>query len=517
MRKFIIFVLSLALVLSVTFTANAKTLKVALDADPVSLDPHVQLSGGMLQLSHWCFDPLVRWTKEMTFEPRLATKWERLDPLTIRFYLRKGVKFHSGNTFTAKDVKWSFDRMKTSVDFKGLLEPFEGVTILDDYTVDIKTKKPYALLLNMATYFFAMDSKFYTGKDENGQPKDAIVKIGPSFALNHESGTGPFVVTYREHGVKTVFDRFKGYWDKKSPGNVDKMILTPIKEDATRVAALLSGDVDFISPVPPQDFKRIQADPNVKLVTCNGGRIITFQMNQERKPEFKDVRVRQAMVYAVNNTGIVKKIMKGTATVAAQQGPEGYAGYKASLKPRYNLKKARALMKEAGLEKGFECTMIAPNNRYVNDAKIAEATVQMLAKINIKVNLKTMPKAQYWDEFDAHSADIQMIGWHSDTEDSGNFSEFLAMCPDKKTGYGQYNSGMYCNKKVDELVIAAQSETDLKKRSAMLQEVEQILYDDAAFIPFHWQNHSYAGKKNIEIAPVINTMNFPYFGDIVIK
>jgi peptide/nickel transport system substrate-binding protein len=517
MRKFIIFVLSLALVLSVTFTANAKTLKVALDADPVSLDPHVQLSGGMLQLSHWCFDPLVRWTKEMTFEPRLATKWERLDPLTIRFYLRKGVKFHSGNTFTAKDVKWSFDRMKTSVDFKGLLEPFEGVTILDDYTVDIKTKKPYALLLNMATYFFAMDSKFYTGKDENGQPKDAIVKIGPSFALNHESGTGPFVVTYREHGVKTVFDRFKGYWDKKSPGNVDKMILTPIKEDATRVAALLSGDVDFISPVPPQDFKRIQADPNVKLVTCNGGRIITFQMNQERKPEFKDVRVRQAMVYAVNNTGIVKKIMKGTATVAAQQGPEGYAGYKASLKPRYNLKKARALMKEAGLEKGFECTMIAPNNRYVNDAKIAEATVQMLAKINIKVNLKTMPKAQYWDEFDAHSADIQMIGWHSDTEDSGNFSEFLAMCPDKKTGYGQYNSGMYCNKKVDELVIAAQSETDLKKRSAMLQEVEQILYDDAAFIPFHWQNHSYAGKKNIEIAPVINTMNFPYFGDIVLK
>ncbi len=517
MRKFIIFVLSLALVLSVTFTANAKTLKVALDADPVSLDPHVQLSGGMLQLSHWCFDPLVRWTKKMTFEPRLAKKWKRLDPLTIRFYLRKGVKFHSGNTFTAKDVKWSFDRMKTSVDFKGLLEPFEGVTIIDDYTVDIKTKKPYALLLNMATYFFAMDSKFYTGKDEKGQPKEAIVKIGPSFALNHESGTGPFVVTYREQGVKTVFDRFKGYWDKKSPGNVDKMILTPIKEDATRVAALLSGDVDFISPVPPQDFKRIKADSNVKLVTCNGGRIITFQMNQERKPEFKDVRVRRAMVYAVNNTGIVKKIMKGTATVAAQQGPEGYAGYKASLKPRYNLKKARALMKEAGLEKGFECTMIAPNNRYVNDAKIAEATVQMLAKINIKVNLKTMPKAQYWDEFDAHSADIQMIGWHSDTEDSGNFSEFLAMCPDKKTGYGQYNSGMYCNKKVDELVIAAQSETDLKKRSAMLQEVEQILYDDAAFIPFHWQNHSYAGKKNIEIAPVINTMNFPYFGDIVIK
>ncbi|MFH1153727.1 MAG: ABC transporter substrate-binding protein [Pseudomonadota bacterium] len=517
MKKIVLIGLSLIMVLSVSLSAGAKTLKVGLDADPVSLDIHVQLSGGMLQLSHWCFDPLVRWTKEMTFEPRLATKWERINEYRMRFYLRQGVKFHSGNTFTAKDVKWTFDRMRKSVDYKGLIEPFVGVAVIDDYTVDIVTAKPYALLLNMATYFFAMDSEFYTGNDETGQPKDAIVKIGPSFSLNHESGTGPFRVVEREAGVKMVFERFKDYWDTKSPGNVDTMILTPIKEDATRVAALLSGDVDFISPVPPQDFSRVDGDANVKLVTCNGGRIITLQTNQERKAEFKDIRVRQAMVYAINNAGIVDRIMKGTATVAAQQSPEGYAGYKASLKPRYNLDKAKALMKEAGLEKGFECTMIAPNNRYVNDEKIAEAAAQMLAKINIKVNLKTMPKAQYWDEFDARAADIQMIGWHSDTEDSGNFSEFLVMCPNKETGYGQYNSGNYCNKKVDQLVLAAQSETDLAKRALMLQEVEQILYDDAAFIPFHWQNHSYAGKKGLGIAEIINTMNFPYFGDIVFK
>ncbi|MBI9091118.1 MAG: ABC transporter substrate-binding protein [Desulfobacterium sp.] len=517
MKKFVVVGLTLFMVLAVGFSANAKTLKVGLDADPVSLDIQVQLSGGMLQLSHWSFDPLVRWTQEMTFEPRLATKWERMDDLTMRFYLRKGVKFHSGNPFTAKDVKWTFDRMRKSIDYKGLIEPFVGIDVVDDHTIDIKTKKPYALLLNMATYFFPMDSVFYTGTDETGQPKDAIVKIGPSFALNNSSGTGPYVVTSREQGVKMVFDRFKDYWDTKSPGNVDQIILTPIKEDATRVAALLSGDVDFISPVPPQDFKRIEKDANVKLETINGGRIITFQMNSERRPEFKDLKVRQAMVYAVNNAGIVKKLMKGTATVAGQQGPEGYAGYKASLKPRYNLKKAKSLMKEAGYANGFECTMIAPNNRYVKDEKIAEAVVQMLAKINIKVNLKTMPKAQYWDEFDAKVADIQMIGWHSDTEDSGNFSEFLAMCPNKETGHGQYNSGMYCNKTVDELTMAAQSETDLAKRAAMLQKIEQILYDDAAFIPLHWQNISYAGKNNVGIAPVINAMNFPYLGDIVVK
>jgi peptide/nickel transport system substrate-binding protein len=516
MKKLLLTVLSVFMVMSLTMSAGAKTFKMGLDADPVSLDPQVQLSGGMLQLSHWVFDPLVRWTQDMDFEPRLATSWERLDDLTMRFHLRKGVKFHSGNDFTAKDVKWSFDRMRKSVDFKGLLEPFEGCYIVDDYTVDVKTKKAYPLVLNMATYFFAMDSEFYTGTDENGQPKDTILKIGESFALNNASGTGPFIVTKRQHNVVLEMKRFEGYWDTNSPGNVTEFILSPIKENATRVAALLSGGVDWISPVPPQDFARIQSDDKVKLVNINGGRIITFQMNPNRVEAFKDVRVRQAIVHAVNNEGIVKQIMKGTATVAAQQGPKGYLGYKENLTPRYDLAKAKALMKEAGYENGFEISMMAPNNRYVNDAKIAEATAQMLGRIGIKVNLKTMPKAQYWNEFDDRAADMMMIGWHSDTEDSGNFSEFLTMCPNAETGYGQYNSG-YCNPKVDELTLAAQSETDMEKRKAMLQEIEQILYDDAAFVPFHWQNHSYGVKKNVRAQPVINAQNFPYIGDLVIE
>jgi len=495
---------------------QAKTLRVALDAGPVSQDPQVQLSGGMLQYSHWVFDPLVRYAQDMHFEPRLAVKWERLDDLTMRFYLRKGVKFHSGNPFTAKDVKFTFDRFYKSPDFKGLFTPFEGCYVVDDHTVDIKTIKPYALLINMATYIFPLDSKFYSGKDETGQPKAAVVKIGPSFALKNESGTGAFRVTYWEQGAKYVFERFADYWDKNCPGNADKMIVTPIKEEATRVAALLSGDVDFISPVPPQDFARVRKNPNVNLFTFSGGRIITVQLDLKRRPELADRRVRQAIVHAVYNAGIAKKIMKGTATSAGQQSPKGYMGHNPALVPRYDLEKAKALMKEAGLANGFKCTMIAPNNRYVNDEKIAEAFVSMVSKINIKVSLKTMPKAQYWDEFDAQVADIQMIGWHSDTEDSGNFTEFLGMCPNKETGYGQYNSGNYCNPKIDELTIAAQSETDLKKRTAIVREIEQILYDDAAFVPFHWQNHSYGARKGVDVAPIINTMNFPYLGDLVI-
>nr|MDJ0875758.1 ABC transporter substrate-binding protein [Desulfobacterales bacterium] len=149
--------------------------------------------------------------------------------------------------------------------------------------------------------------------------------------------------------------------------------------------------------------------------------------------------------------------------------------------------------------------------------KIAQAFVSMMSKIGIKISLKTMPKAQYWDQFDAQVADIQMIGWHSDTEDSANFFEYLYMCPDKETGRGQYNSGNYCNPKVDEMTLKSNTETDMAQRSAMLQQIEKILYDDAAFIPLHWQNLSWASRDNMNTEKIVNVMNFPYFGDLVIK
>ncbi|WP_421869724.1 ABC transporter substrate-binding protein [Motiliproteus sp.] len=506
-----------ALTLGLSLSAHAATLKMAYDADPVSLDPHEQLSGGTLQQSHLNFDPLVRWNNDLGFDGRLAESWERIDDKTVRFKLRSGVKFHSGNSLSAEDVRWTFERLQSSPDFKGIFAPFEGVKVVDDLTFDLITKEPFPLVLHSATYIFPMDSKFYTGEDANGNPKDQLVKHGNSFASTNVSGTGPYIVSSREQGVKVEMTRFADYWDSNSPGNVDKIVLTPIKEAPTRVAALLSGDVDFIAPVPPTDHKRINGNGKVDLVTMPGTRIITFQMNQERRDEFKDVRVRQAIVHAINNEGIVKKIMKGFATAGAQQGPVGYAGYKDSLKPRYDLKKAKQLMKEAGYEKGFSITMMAPNNRYVNDAKIAQAVASMLSKINIKVDLKTMPKAQYWPEFDKRAADMMMIGWHADTEDSANFTEFLAACPNADTGAGQYNSGNYCNPKVDELVKMSGSETDPAKRAAMLQEVEQILYDEAAFVPLHWQNLAWAANKKVKAAPVLNVMNFPYLGDLVVE
>ncbi|QIE45093.1 ABC transporter substrate-binding protein [Pseudohalocynthiibacter aestuariivivens] len=500
-----------AILLGATGLASAQTLNFAYDADPVSLDPHEQLSGGTLQLSHMVFDPLVRWNKDLGFDARLAESWERVDDTTMRFKLREGVTFHSGNPMTAADVVWTIDRLKSSPDFKGIFSGWTSATAVDDMTVEIKTDGPSPLVMHTATYVFPMDSKFY---EEGGAD---IVKHGDSFASKTISGTGPFTISEREQGVKVVFERNANYWDTNSPGNVQTAILTPIKEAPTRVAALLAGDVDFIAPVPPTDLERIEADENTQLVTMSGTRIITLQLNGKRNEALADPKVRLAMVNAINNQGIVDKIMKGFGTTAAQNSPAGYLGHNPDLKPRFDLEKAKSLMAESSHPDGFSATMMCPNNRYVNDFKICEAAAAMLAKINIDIDLTTMPKAQYWPKFDERAADIMMIGWHADTEDSANFYEFLNMTPDADTGKGQYNSGGYSNAKVDELTIATLTETDEAKRTADLQMVEKILYDEAAFVPLHWQDLAWAARKGVEIEPVLNVMNFPYLGDLVIS
>lgn len=289
------FATAAAIVLGMAGMAPAQTLNFAYDADPVSLDPHEQLSGGTLQLSHMVFDPLLRWNSELGFDPRLAESWERIDDTTMRFKLREGVKFHTGNDMTAEDVVWTIERLKSSPDFKGIFAGWVSVTAIDDYTVEVKTDGPSPLVLHTATYVFPMDKDFY---EEGGAE---IAKHGDSFASQNLSGTGPFTVASREQGVKTVFERNPDYWDTDSPGNVQTAVLTPIKEAPTRVAALLSGDVDFIAPVPPTDLERIENDSNTKLVTMTGTRIITLQMNQKRNEALADPKVRQAIAYAINN------------------------------------------------------------------------------------------------------------------------------------------------------------------------------------------------------------------------
>ena len=177
MKRFTTILASVLLGLTLAATAQGKTLRMAYDADPVSLDPHEQLSGGTLQLSHMLFDPLVRWNQDLSFDPRLAKKWERVDDKTVRFFLREGVKFHSGNEMTALDVRWTFERLKRSPDFKGIFAPFDAMNVVNKYTVDIVTKEPYPLVLHTATYIFPMDRKFYDGYDGKGQGRHLVAAV----------------------------------------------------------------------------------------------------------------------------------------------------------------------------------------------------------------------------------------------------------------------------------------------------------------------------------------------------
>ncbi|MCZ2722748.1 ABC transporter substrate-binding protein [Marinomonas sp. 15G1-11] len=489
---------------------QAASLSMAFDADPVSLDPHEQLSEATLQLSHLVFDPLLRRNQSGIFEPRLASHWEQINPLTLRVYLREGVRFHSGNMLSADDIIFTILRLKRSPDFRAMFNAIAGVKKIDALTVDISMHQQTPLILNILTYVFPMDSAFYKGRD-------AIVKFGETFASKNMSGTGPYILTQREPGVELIFKRFHKYWDHESKGNVDTIKFTPIRSDSTRLAALLSGDVDFIHPISPIDIPRIKRSPDIKFVSMPSTRILLLHMNQARRIEFRDQRVREAINLAINQSLIVEKILKGFGKAAGQLSVEQFSGHVKEIKPKYNLEKAKQLMKNAGYGEGFRISMMAPNNRYVNDEKISQAVVAMLAKINISVELKTLPKAQYFQEFDNRSADLMMIGWQSDTNDSNNLFEFLIACTDQNTGLGAYNASSYCNAKIDDRIRAANIEMNAERRTQLLQEIEIILEEESAIVPLLWQSLSWGAKQNFKIENIVNERNFPYLGDLVVE
>ncbi|MEP0074077.1 MAG: ABC transporter substrate-binding protein [Marinomonas sp.] len=490
--------------------AFATTLKMAFDADPISLDPHEHLSEGTLQFSHWAFDPLLRWDKRGELEPRLATKWQRLDSHTMRFFLRENVRFHSGNAFTANDVEYTIRRLKNSPDFRAMYDSIESTSVIDDYTIDIHTTTPTPLLLNIMTYVFPMDKRFYQGRDQ-------IIKHGSSFASQNVSGTGPFIIASRKLGNSMELVRTPYYWDKNSLGNVDRVVLTPIRADSTRLAALLSGDVDFIFPISPIDIARTKRTSGIQVATIPTTRVILLHMNQDRREEFKKLKVRQAINLAINQKLIVEKILKGYGTPAGQLTPDSFIGHLKDLEPNYDLQKALQLMKEAGYEQGFRISMMAPNNRYLNDEKVAQAISAMLARINIIVDLKTLPKAQYFKELDNRSADIMMLGWQSDTMDANNTFEFVVACSDVNTGLGIYNASAYCNTNIDNKIQRANREMQPDQRRRLLQEIEQTLYNEVPIIPLYWQALTWAAKSNVKIQDIINNMNHPYLGDLVIE
>ena len=500
--------LTAAALAATSFTACAVTLRVANQGDALSLDPHSLNESLQLSVVANVYEPLVTRGRDFKIAPALATDWKQTSPTVWRFNLRKGVKFHDGSPFTADDVIFSNERAKgDGSDMKSYVGQIKEVKKINDYAVDFVLTAPFPILPELFTTWFIM-SKKWCEANQAVKPVDRRKGI-ENAASFHANGTGPFRVRERQPDVRTSFARNGSYWGKID-GNVDEVIFTPIGNDSTRVAALLSGEVDLMEPVPLQDVERIKGTKGFRVMQGPEMRVIFLGMDQKRdelqfssvkgKNPFKDKRVRQAFYQAIDIDGIDKTVMRGAATPVALMLPPQVKGFAPDLAKRlpYDPVAAKKLLADAGYPAGFEVKLNCPNDRYVSDAAICQAVAANLAKIGVKINLEVETKGTYFPKILRRDTSFYMLGWVASTVDAHNVLYPILSSPGEG-GRGQFNLGAYSNARVDELTAKIGSETDDKKRNEMIREAMKIHQDDVGHIPLHQQALAWGMKNNIDL------------------
>ncbi|HKI99534.1 MAG TPA: ABC transporter substrate-binding protein [bacterium] len=505
--------LAVALVVAIAAappTPQAKELHWAFQGDIHSMDPYSLNETFSLGTLGNVYEGLVRRTADLKVVPALAVRWELKEPTRWRVYLRHGVTFHDGRPFTADDVVFSYKRATAKgSDVGGKLASVTDVRKVDRYTVDFITSAPNPIITSEWETWMIM-SKGWADEHQADMPEGPS-GAGASYAHLHENGTGPYTLVSREADVKSVFKAYPKWWDAKNhKGMPDRVVMSPIASASTRVAALLSGNVAMAYPIPVQDMKRVDDNAGTHMLVGPEVRTIYLGMDMFRdellhsnvkgKNPFKDKRVRQAFYQAIDEDAIAAKVMRGLATPTAIMVAPGIIGYEKSFKRLpYDPEKAKALLTEAGYPDGFELHMDCPNDRYVNDAQICQAVVGMLAKVGVKVDLLAQPKAIYFGKIlpPKLDTDFYLIGWQPDSFDSWNPLYNLLNCPEGKKG--RFNLGGYCNHEVDKLTAEILSETNQKKRAAMLHKVWGIVIHDIATIPLHQQALAWGVSDKITV------------------
>jgi peptide/nickel transport system substrate-binding protein len=508
-----LFAATLAGMLALTVSpASSQTLRYANQGDLKSLDPYsLNESTTHAHLGH-VYQGLTARDKDLKIIPALAESWETPEPTRWRFHLRKGVKFHNGDPFTADDVVFSADRVrKKGSNMQTRLAPDVKVVKVDDYTVDFVLPSPNPILHNSWDVWYIMDKKW--AEENNVVDPTPVAATTPSYASLHENGTGPFIIESHQPGVKTVFKANPNYWGKME-GNLKEIIFTPISSDATRVAALLSGEVDVIEPVPIQDISRVDSSPNAQVLKGPELRTIFIGFDQTRdellysnikgKNPFKDARVREAFYKAIDIELIKTRVMRGLSTPSALMiAPELFVLSKEFTRPKFDPDGAKKLLTEAGYPDGFEVTMDCPNDRYVNDAAICQAVVGMLARIGVKINLLAQPKAQYFAKVlkqGGYQTSFYLLGWTPSTMDSHNVLYDIMGCrDDAKSSRGEANLGGYCNKEFDAITDKVLVETDTAKRNQLIKQAYEISIKDWAYIPLHQQALAWGVSKKVNL------------------
>jgi peptide/nickel transport system substrate-binding protein len=509
---------------AISLVAGAQTVRIANQGDALSLDPHSLNESLQLSVTSNVYETLVGRNKDLSLAPVLASSWKQATPTVWRFELRKGVQFHDGTPFTADDVVFSFARAAgEGSDMKAHVSEIKEVRKINDLTVEIETREAFPILPDVITQIMIM-SKKWCETNQATKPVDRRkgIENAASFKAN---GTGPFRVRERQPNVRTVFSRNGTYWGKIE-GNAQEIIFTPIANPATRVAALVSGEVDVMEPVPVQDIARINASPNARVITGPELRTIFLGMDQKRdellysnikgKNPFKDKRVRQAFYQAIDIAGIQRTVMRGASRPTGLMVGPGINGWTAEQDKRlpYDVEAAKKLLTEAGYPNGFEVAMNCPNDRYVNDGQICQSVAANLAKIGVKINLAAETKGTYFPKILRRDTSFYMLGWTPTTYDAHNALSSLTACPDEK-GTGQFNLGAYCNPKLDELTKKIQSETDKAKRSELIKEAFKLHADDIGHLPLHQQSLAWGVSKKVELVQLAD--NFMFFKWISIK
>ncbi len=517
------FVLAGAALAAASLSVSAQTVRIANQGDALSMDPHSLNESLQLSVTGNVYEGLVGRNKDLSLAPALATSWRQTSPTVWRFELRKGVVFHDGTPFTADDVLFSFARTQAEgSDMKSYTNDFKEVRKVDDFTVDIETKTAFPILPEVLSLAYIM-SKKWCETNQALRPVDRRkgIENAASFRAN---GTGPYRLRERQPGVRTTFSRNGSYWGKID-GNVQEVIFTPIGNDPTRVAALLSGEIDVMEPVPVQDVARVNASAGARAVTGPELRTIFLGMDQKRdellyssvkgKNPFKDKRVRQAVYQAIDIEGIKRTVMRGASNPTALMVGPGINGFSADPKRLpFDPEASRKLLAEAGYPTGFEVTMNCPNDRYVNDGQICEAVAANLSRIGVKINLAAETKGTYFPKILRRDTSFYLLGWTPGTYDSHNALNALMACVDEK-GAGQFTLGAYCNPKVDQLTKSIQSETDKTKRAAMIKEAFDLHSADIGHIPLHQQALAWGVSKKVDLVQLAD--NFMFFKWMTVK
>jgi peptide/nickel transport system substrate-binding protein len=386
-------------------TVEAKTFRWANDGDPTTMDPHARGDVFVSSFDFNMYEGLVRRDRDLKLEAALATEWANVNPTTWRFKLRHGVTFHDGSPLTVEDVLFSFQRaIAPGSDLAAQMSAVKEVKKIDDDTVDFITDGPAPILPNYLANVAIMSKAWC---EAHNTQRAATLKDEESYATRNANGTGPFMLKDRQPMVRTVLVKNPNWWHlKDQPIDIDEVVFSRVENPATRVAALLSGDLDMIYNVPPQDIEHVEKNPAVKVWQIPELRTMFLGMDQSRdellesnvkgKNPFKDKRVRRAFYQAIDEDAIVSKVMRGFAHKTALMVGPGVNGYDATLEKRfpYDPATAKKLLAEAGYPDGFEVGFDCPNDRYVNDEAICQAVVAMLAKIGVKTNLLAQTKAK---------------------------------------------------------------------------------------------------------------------------